>query len=71
MNNLFVIKDYDTHEIIDVVITEYPKLCQNIFEQFEKERMENNDIEYDEFFKRLDKANIKYEIVNHIIDYYY
>lgn len=30
------------------------KNYRNVFEQFEKDRMENNNIEYDEFFKVRD-----------------
>lgn len=78
MNELFIIKDYDTHKAIYYYLTNSASKCVEILSDLEHERFEaENNGCYDtinpleQFEKRCELLGIRVERITEIKDYYY
>ena len=71
MEELFIIKDYDTGEPFEYILTDNANACKKVLQKFEKERFDNDDLEWDDFYKMLDAKNIKYQRARDVDSYSY
>lgn len=71
MEELFIIKDYDTGEPFEYILTDNASTCKKVLQKFEQERFDNDDLEWDDFYKMLDAKNIKYQRVRDVESYSY
>ena len=72
MDELFVIKDYDTGEAIEIIITNDAYSCQEVMSEFEDACLEDEDLEFEDFFKMLKKhKEIKFKRASIIVKYDY
>lgn len=71
MKELLVINDYDTGEAFEYILTDNANACKKVLQKFEKERFDNDNLEWEDYYKMLDEKGIKYEVINTIKSYAY
>ena len=75
MKELFIIRDYETGEIIDIYLTDNATKCEDIFSKLERKYI---DKYYDEdlhplnsgiFEETCKKKGVKIELANRVVSY--
>ena len=71
MKELLIINDYDTQEAFEYILTDNANACKQVLQKFEQERFDNDNLEWEDYYKMLDEKGIKYEVINTIKSYAY
>lgn len=72
MNELFIIKDYDTREPFEYLLTDNAIGCKETLKDFEKRRFEEEeDLEWSTFYEMLEERHIHFKQFHDIETYDY
>ena len=66
MNELFIIKDYDTREPFEYLITDNAVACRETLKEFEQRRFEEEDLEWQDYYDMLEQKGISFHIAQDI-----